>query len=310
MGAIARGPVICGASEGTSGERCGAGTETRGIPAPVPTTGCWASATAASADSERIASARTNMTLQPDSYCHRICKLGALIEIEQVTKTLGTRVMLIGLNQSRYFTARIGGHGHGRAEEQPKSPLRPCLGARRLERSLPGLFGLSVSASAPRRHSFDGVTGHRSSQQALLQCGSPRVTSCRKLRDERTSRGGRNSAAIDPKATSIVAACSITFDLDQRAANAAHHREVGTEVNIVAKRPALVQQAYLGTRERSVIVFEVWDTAGSSQVRLGAGPAKLQSLSDRCIVVARLNSASGPHAADLVCGPAERMAGN
>ena len=74
---------------------------------PVPTTGCWASATAASADSERIASARTNMTLQSEQLltATAFASLRALIEIEQVTKKLGTRVMLIGLNQSRYFTA-------------------------------------------------------------------------------------------------------------------------------------------------------------------------------------------------------------
>ena len=51
-----------------------------------------------------------------------------------------------------------------------------------------------------------------------------------------------------------------------------------------------IQQAYLGTPERAVIVLEGWDTAeqgrNCSQARLGIRPAKLQGVSDRGAVVA------------------------
>ena len=50
-----------------------------------------------------------------------------------------------------------------------------------------------------------------------------------------------------------------------------------------------IQQAYIGTRERAVVVLEGWDTAGKGGVirRLGLRPPKFQSVSDCGATIAR-----------------------
>jgi polyphosphate kinase 2 (PPK2 family) len=66
----------------------------------------------------------------------------------------------------------------------------------------------------------------------------------------------------------------------------------------VARRPALakivkypIQQAYLGTRERAVVVLEGWDTAGKGGIvrRLGwaSDPRSFKALPDCGPIIAR-----------------------